>query len=232
MKRQIILTCEHASNRIPKAFSALFEGKQELLDSHLAYDIGALQLFNALKDRLKVKGIKAEWSRLLIDLNRSLGQADSFSDVTGALDRKTRDAIVVDYFEPYRHQVEAMIGSAIDLKKSVLHISVHSFTPELNGEVRSTDIGLLFDPDRESEAMVCQDLKDALNSANKNWVVDFNKPYKGISDGFVTHLRRMYPNQKYAGIELEVNQKYLLSDEGRVEVVKQISDALAPVLLP
>ncbi|NJW55731.1 N-formylglutamate amidohydrolase, partial [Salinimicrobium sp. CDJ15-91] len=90
----------------------------------------------------------------------------------------------------------------------VLHISVHTFTPELEGEVRTADVGLLFDPAREEEADFCKRFQKSLFKQDKELQVKFNYPYLGIDDGFTTYLRQKFPKQ-YLGIELEVNQKFI-----------------------
>ena len=89
-----------------------------------------------------------------------------------------------------------------------MHVSVHTFTPELDGEVRQADIGLLYDPKRKYEQACSKEWKAALNKADKNLLVRFNYPYLGIADGFTTYLRRKFTENEYVGIELEVNQKF------------------------
>jgi hypothetical protein len=68
---------------------------------------------------------------------------------------------------------------------------------------------LLFDPDRDNEAGFCGRYGDALKTLLPDKVISFNEPYKGIDDGFTTHLRTVFDNEKYLGIEIEVNQKYV-----------------------
>ena len=90
----------------------------------------------------------------------------------------------------------------------VLHLSIHSFTPIWHGVERAVDIGILFDPDRKLETNYCQQLKLALEEKLPNQSIKLNEPYKGTDDGFTTWLRKRYADKAYAGIELEVNQKY------------------------
>ncbi len=90
----------------------------------------------------------------------------------------------------------------------MLHISVHSFTPELNGEVRTADVGLLFDPARPAEEEFCSNFRRLLLQQNDDLNVKFNYPYLGVDDGFTTYLRQKFP-QLYLGIELEINQKFV-----------------------
>jgi predicted N-formylglutamate amidohydrolase len=106
----------------------------------------------------------------------------------------------------------------------VLHLSVHSFTPKLNGEVRNADVGILYDPRRLAEREVCTRWKGTLLALTatshdngyklqSDCRIRMNYPYRGASDGLTTALRRVFPARDYLGIELEVNQA-LLADRG------------------
>jgi len=95
----------------------------------------------------------------------------------------------------------------------VLHLSVHSFTPAIDGRVRNADVGLLYDPARTAERRVCQQLQRALQSAHPELRVRRNYPYRGTADGFTTYLRRLFPDKQYAGIEIEINQRYPFGEQ-------------------
>jgi hypothetical protein len=71
----------------------------------------------------------------------------------------------------------------------VLHFSVHSFTPRLRGDVRHTDIGLLFDPSRAAEERFCRALRAELRREFADLRIDMNEPYSGVSDGLTSTLR-------------------------------------------
>lgn len=89
----------------------------------------------------------------------------------------------------------------------VIHVSAHSFTPILDGQARTADIGLLYDPSRAFESRVCRSWRDRLATAAPHLRVRRNYPYRGTADGFTTYLRTRFPMDRYAGIELEVNQR-------------------------
>ena len=95
----------------------------------------------------------------------------------------------------------------------MLHLSVHSFTPAIDGRVRNADVGLLYDPARTAERRVCQQLQRALQSAHPELRVRRNYPYRGTADGFTTYLRRLFPDKQYAGIEIEINQRYPFGEQ-------------------
>ncbi len=95
--------------------------------------------------------------------------------------------------------------------RRVVHISSHSFTAELDGKVRSADVGLLYHPARRGEAELCARWKASLGAIAPGFRVRRNYPYAGKGDGLTSHLRLRFPSAAYVGIELEVNQGIVLS---------------------
>ena len=73
---------------------------------------------------------------------------------------------------------------------------------------RLVDIGLLFDPSRKLEKVLCETWKKNLEEILAEKKIELNEPYKGVDDGFTTYLRTVFPNSAYAGVEIEINQKY------------------------
>jgi len=107
-----------------------------LLDSHRGYDPGALLMAQELAVALDGSLVSATVSRLLVDLNRSIGHPQLFSATTRRLAPPIREEILAQYYRPYREQVERLVGQAVSDKQRVIHISSHSFTPELDGKRR------------------------------------------------------------------------------------------------
>jgi predicted N-formylglutamate amidohydrolase len=217
--RKIIVTCEHAGKYIPNAYSHLFEEKEELLNSHRGWDIGALEIGKYAARMLQAPFFFQKVSRLLIETNRSLNNSELFSEYTPSLSMDEKQHLINTYYQPYRNEVEKEITLAIEKKMSVVHISVHSFTPVLNGIERSVDLGILFDEQRENEQQFSVDWKDRLATELPELLVMLNVPYNGADDGFTTYLRTKYTADKYLGIELEVNQKY--AGHASLELIKK-----------
>lgn len=207
----LILTCEHGGNQIPAAYRSHFRGAQAVLQSHRGHDPGALELARKLSRELKAPLHFSQTSRLLVELNRTLGHPRVFSEFTRDLPDEDRAALLREFYEPYRRAVEAEITHQLQ-RGPVVHVSVHSFTPVMNGKTRRTEIGLLFDPSRSAELEFCTRWKRSLKNHSPELAVHFNLPYRGTSDGFTTALRKLHPDPSYAGIEIEVNQKFPLSD--------------------
>src|ERR1700721_1017896 len=118
-----ITTCEQGGNRIPAPYRRLFQGQRTLLDSHRGYDPGSLVMAKALARACRAPLVASTVSRLLIDINRSIGHPQLFSAVTRAVPTETRAQIVARYYRPYRVQVEDLVGQAVSRGHRVLHIS-------------------------------------------------------------------------------------------------------------
>ena len=221
---KLLLTCEHGGNEIPVAYQSLFQGHQDVLNSHAGYDIGALELFRELEPIADIS-FYSETSRLLVELNRSLHHNKLFSDYTRSLADSDKNFILKHYYYPYRDKVEQLVQDFVRAGRSVLHIAVHSFTPVLNGEERKADIGLLYDPKRKGEQQFCKEWRLAINKQNPDLLVRNNYPYLGIADGFPTYLRKRFKADEYMGIELEVNQKFPEGDQKQWQALKDVLKA-------
>ena len=209
MKNKLILSCEHASNAIPKEYTNLFSPHSELIQSHFGHDIGAELLFEAVEKQINADySIKGLYSRLLIELNRSLHHNHLFSSITKPLDASVKDKIIQYYYTPYRESIEGQIQNYIQKGKGVIHLSIHSFTPLLNGEIRKTEVGILFDPANQLEQDFADAWKKCIDEKRDDWRVKFNYPYQGTDDGLTTYFRGKY-KENYAGLELEINTKLL-----------------------
>ncbi len=208
----LIVTCEHGGNRVPAAYAGLFRPHRRLLESHRGYDPGSLELARACARRLQAPLHFATVTRLLVELNRSTGHRALFSAVTKSLPQVEREALIRNYYLPYRQSVEAEIARAIEKGGRAVHFSMHTFTPKLDGKVRRADIGLLYDPRRPGEAVACASIRQRLLLRRPELLIRMNYPYQGKADGFTTALRKKWSADSYVGIEIEVNQKWPLGD--------------------
>jgi predicted N-formylglutamate amidohydrolase len=224
----IVVSCEHGGNVIPLAYKYLFNKEEKILESHLGWDPGALQIGRVISDRLKARFFHTKVSRLLVDCNRSVDKEEIFSRFSSQLNNSVKKYLIEQYYNPYRRKVEDHISGLIR-EKAVIHLSIHTFTPVLHGKERLVDIGLLFDDDRESEHSFCERWKMYLDEELRDLLVLFNTPYHGKDDGFTSYLRRKYTSEKYLGIELEVNQKWT-KDENVKSLAQKLSAPLERML--
>ncbi len=205
-RRRLIVTCEHASCRIPAAFAEAFADASDVLRSHRGWDPGALELAKYVSRKMNAPLWATRWTRLLVEVNRSLKHPKLFSEFTKKLPAPVRQTIIDRYYQPHRDAVTEWIHSQIDSGCAVYHIGVHSFTPVLNGQQRRCHVGLLYDPRRHGERKLCARWQKQLQSHAEQWTIRLNYPYRGTSDGFTRDLRREFAAADYCGIELEVNQ--------------------------
>lgn len=224
----LILTCEHATNVLPSSYAWPFKNEQDRLNTHEGFDIGAFEVYKSLQD-LADFSFHYPWSRLLIEVNRSLHHPNLFSSISKKLDKAEKERLVVDFYEAYRDQVQQKIEDRINQGETVLHLSIHSFTPVLSGNIRETDFGILYDPKRKPEKDWAKRFKKELNEQLSQFRTRMNYPYLGKADGFTTSLRKKFPIH-YLGIELEINQN-LVKNPDEMEVLQsKLNQSLNAIL--
>lgn len=220
----VLVTCEHGGNRVPASYRRIFAGAGDVLASHRGWDPGALRLARSLAPALGGRLRTATVTRLLVDLNRSSGHPRVFSEFTRGLPREERKEILERWHAPHREAVLGEVQELVASDRPVVHLGVHSFTPVLDGVVRRADVALLYDPSRPGEAALCAAWTQALRRLLPHLAVRRNQPYRGVSDGLTTSMRRHFGAEAYLGIEIEVNQRLIAAD-GRFPA--RIADALA-----
>jgi predicted N-formylglutamate amidohydrolase len=182
-----LIVCEHASKVIPAGFGNLGL-KDAVLNSHIAWDPGALAVAEAMSSLLDAPLVAQRVSRLLYDCNRppeSESAVPAVSEVTrvpgntglSAADRQARAA---RFYAPFRETLAGCIDRRVKSGRAPAIITVHSFTPVYMGVRRETGLGILHDTDaRLADALL------ATTKAGMDMVVHRNRPY-GPRDG-VTH---------------------------------------------
>ena len=217
----LIVSCEHGGNKIPKCYLPLFKNKLPLLNSHRGWDQGALVLAKKIARDLSAPLYFSTTSRLLIDLNRSLHHPKLFSELSKTADDTTRQKIINTIYIPYRTEIAEYVKKSKSATKPIMHLSIHSFTSKLDGGERTADIGLLYDPIRQSEKNFCKKLQMALEQAFPQLIVRCNYPYRGNADGLTTSLRRRFNEKDYSGIEIEINQKHIIANHQTWLMIKK-----------
>ncbi len=227
-KTALVISCEHGTNAIPPAYQMLFQPFKNLLESHRGIDFGALEIALHFKEVLPCDLILASTSRMFIECNRSINHKRLFSEVTHPLPEQQKQEIITQYYLPYRQSVMDHIEKHQREGARVIHLSIHSFTPIMDNKVRNADIGLLYDPRRTLEKTLAKEWMLEIKKQTKDYRVRMNYPYKGISDGLVTSLRKKYAPDAYVGIEVESNQAITQNPQ----TLKKLKDCLASSFLP
>jgi predicted N-formylglutamate amidohydrolase len=223
-----LLVCDHAGRAIPRALGRL--GLPEAaLETHVAWDIGALDLARRLALGLGADLIHQRYSRLVIDCNRAPEHPHSIVttvdgwEVAGnfglsaqaAADR--RDAL----FRPYHDRIAAELDARSARGADTLLVCIHSFTPSLGGMPRPWDLGVLHMGNSTASAALL-----ALLGQESGLVVGDNQPY--AMDGtdytapFHAHRRGL------DAVEIEVRQDWLQSGRG-IETMAALFVRLLPL---
>ena len=208
---QVLVSCEHASNELPEGMSL----PEPLRRAHIAWDPGALAVARLLADHFRAPLWQGSVSRLVVDLNRSIGNRMLIRRVSDGhriafnarLEEAERRRRIDRYYQPYRAGVEAAARGILAAQGRCLHLCVHTFTPVLAGRVRRNDIGLLHDPRRGPERRLSREVRRRLDGRTP-WVTWFNRPYSGTADGILPALRRSIGDERYIGLEIEINQRH------------------------
>jgi len=225
----LVLTCEHAGNRIPSQYAHLFRGADDVLATHRGWDPGALTLARLLSRELDRPLHAITWSRLFVEANRAPTNHRIWSRFTKGLPKAERDSILARWWRPHRESVEKAVAAEIARGRRVVHVAVHSFTPELDGEVRNAEVGFLYDSRHKHEAKFCREWASALNTLDPGLRLRHNYPYSGAADGLSTWLRKRHPESRYLGIELELNQA-LVDTKGWRRFQQNVAHSLRAVV--
>ena len=118
----ILVTCEHAVNRVPARYAPLFAASGRILQTHRAYDRGALELARVLSQQFNATLVAGTVTRLLVDLNRSLHNGAVLSRFTRGLDADARRNLIDGYYRPYRERVESLVAAAAGSGPPVWHV--------------------------------------------------------------------------------------------------------------
>ncbi|MFN4273488.1 MAG: N-formylglutamate amidohydrolase [Aliihoeflea sp.] len=225
--RGIVCIADHARRDLPEEYGSLGLPEAEF-ERHIAYDIGVEAVTQGLAEALRVPAILATFSRLLIDPNRGeddptlIRQLYDGTIVPGnyPMPEAERERRLANFHRPYHDAVSSLVKSVATASgKPPFIVSIHSFTPSMQGIARPWHAGVLWDKDDRA----ARPLIDML-SAQPGLVVGDNEPYDGALRGD-TMFRHAIVNG-YAHVLIEIRQDLVADQQGVAEWVKR----LAPIL--
>ena len=222
----VLLVCDHANRRLPRALGDL--GLDPIARrSHLAWDIGAGEVTRRLADALSATAVLAGYSRLVVDLNRDLLDREAFLAwgdgvaIPGnrGLSDAARAARADAVYRPYHRAIHGEIRRLAAAGRIPAMLAIHSFTPVLDGKSRPWELGVLWDADRRIADILIPALSDA------GFVVGDNEPYSGRSpQDFTIDHHAEAAGLPHAGIE--IRQDLVADAEG----VTRIADVLTGIV--
>lgn len=219
----VLIIVDHASAHVPEDIDLGISS--ELLGQHVAIDIGAEGLCDALCARLGASALVAGVSRLVIDLNREedapglIPQASDGHAIPGnvGLSGIERAARIERFWHPWHAAIDAAVAEDAPL----LLVSLHSFTPQLASDPaieRPWQVGVLYNQD-ERAARTAIPLFEAAGVKTGD-----NLPYSG--QVLNATMNRHGEARGLAYLGLEVRQDLI----GDADGVSCWADIIAPVI--
>ena len=223
----VLLVCDHASKRVPAALGdlGLPPGR---IEEHIGWDIGAAAVTRRLAPMLDATAVLCGYSRLVIDCNRDPSDPSSIpaeSDgvaipANASLTPADRAARIDEIFRPYHGAVARHLAA----KSAPAFISIHSFTPVMQGFARPWHCGILWDDDPR----IAVPLMAALGSEAHLTVGD-NQPYSARDPvGYTVEHHAQRVGMPHVAIELR--QDLVASEAGAAEWAVRLAAALGSVL--
>ena len=225
------LLCDHASWTVPLALKGL--GLDEsVLRRHIGWDIGAADVTRRLAGLLDAPALLAGYSRLVIDCNRPTGESNSIPPVSDGVtvpgnqevDCDAAQARIDACFTPYHQAVEAAISRADGITGGPAIISVHSFTPVMDGFERPWHVGVLWHGDDRLSAPLLAALRE-----DRTIRVGDNEPYSGMVPRpytIPTHAEK--PGRPHVAVE--IRQDLIDTHHGAEAWANRLAAALRDVL--
>jgi predicted N-formylglutamate amidohydrolase len=227
---RLLLICDHASAEIPAPLGDLGLSPEARF-AHIAWDIGAAAVTRILADRLRCPAILSGVSRLVVDCNRPPGHAQSMPDLSGGVpvpgNRGLRPGAIQarlrDWFEPYHRAIDAELSRMRRACPAPAVISIHSFTPVMQGEARPWQVGVLWNRDPRL-ALPCIDRL----SADGGLTVGDNQPYSGRLMNYSLDIHAGAAGLPHVSFELR--QDLLIGEAAFRHWAGLLLDVLAPTL--
>ncbi len=218
----ILIVVDHASANVPPTIKLGIDS--QLLDTHIALDIGVASLAHQLCDLIDCRAILAVTSRLVVDLNRDENDpaviplsSDGVMLLGNVLSDEERQARLNAYWHPYHER----LAEIIVVQRPSLIVSLHSFTPHLAtapDQPRPWDIGILYNDD-DRAARIAIPMLEAAGAC-----VGDQQPYSGKLLNATMNRHAEANGIAYLGIELRQDR---IADAAGIS---QWCHQLAPVI--
>lgn len=226
----ILLIGDHAGREIPERLGSLGLSAKDL-DRHIAWDIGVAALGLRLSEALDATFVRQVYSRLVIDCNRVPGAAGSIAEVSdetlipGNAEISPNDARMRldEIYQPYQDAIAAALDQRRSEGRQTVVVSLHSFTPTMQGQARPWRYGVLHRGDSSLSRRMLELLRGVMGEQAGD-----NQPYSMNEIDNTIPLHADARGLDY--LELEVRQDLIATEEGRLEALKLISQLLPQAL--
>jgi predicted N-formylglutamate amidohydrolase len=234
-KSRFVIFCDHASRDIPADLDDLGLPPTEL-DRHIAWDIGAAGIAEALSNIFDAPAVLSPVSRLVIDCNRHLTASDLIPEQSHGtvipgnqnLSEEARSLRIERWFEPYHAAIESVLIDREARGFASIAISVHSMTDNLAGNARPWPIAISSDPYRTADRRLAQPMIEILRSGGVN--VGDNEPYS--MDPEIDYSTPFHAvRRKLPYLQIEFRQDEVQDSAGQLRWAQVFASALSQIEL-
>ena len=211
-----LIVADHAGNLTPRGVGLLGLPASEF-QRHIAWDIGIAAVCRVMADALDATLIAQNYSRLIIDCNRSPGTAASIPELSEhtavpgnmGLNECRKAARVGEIFQPYHDRIAAELDRRRDAGRATVLVAMHSFTPVYKGIPRPWEIGVMYNRDPRLASLLLATLKH-----EEGLVVGDNEPYS-VSDATDYTIPVHGERRGLLHVAIEVRQDLIAEDSGQ-----------------
>jgi predicted N-formylglutamate amidohydrolase len=212
----LLIVADHAGKQFPRRLEQLGVSDAEC-ERHIAWDIGIGAVCGLLGQALDAVVIRQNYSRLVIDCNRTPGSETSIADlsestaVPGNIGLSERDnlARVREIFQPYHDRIADELDRRRQAGRPTALISVHSFTPVYKMMTRPWHVGVLYNRDRRFARILME-----LLQCEDGLVVGDNEPYS-VTDASDYTIPVHGEQRDLHHVAIEIRQDLITDDAGQ-----------------
>jgi predicted N-formylglutamate amidohydrolase len=212
----LLIVADHAGKYLPRRLGQLGLSNAECR-RHIAWDIGIGAVCSLVGTALDAVVIRQNYSRLVIDCNRTPGSETSIAGLSEltrvpgniGLSESHKVDRVREIFQPYHDRITTELDRRREAGRPTALISMHSFTPVFKTVARLWHVGVLYNRDpRFAHALM------ELLHREEGLVIGDNEPYD-VTDASDYTIPVHGEQRKLHHVAIEIRQDLITDEAGQ-----------------
>jgi predicted N-formylglutamate amidohydrolase len=237
----LLIVADHAGKHFPRRLGQLGLSNAEC-ERHIAWDIGVGAVCCLIGKALNAVVVRQNYSRLVIDCNRTPGSGTSVLDLSEltrvpgniGLSERHQLARVREIFRPYHDRIATELDRRREAARPTTLISVHSFTPVFKTVARLWHVGVLYNRDPRFAQILME-----LLHREEGLVLGDNEPYSVTTDASDYTIPVHGEQRDLHHVALEIRQDLITDEAGQrklaalfVRLLPQAYERLTSLQIP